>query len=101
MFRREDPDSEVYGPIVVGDNVFIGLRALILPSVTIGDNVIIGAGAVVTRDIPPNSVAVGVPARVVGSVAEYTARSKAKALPLHRIKGKAKVRRLMEAFPNI
>ena len=52
-------------PIKIGDNVEIGSNATVIPGVTIGDNVTIGAGAVVTEDIPPNSVAVGVPAKVV------------------------------------
>lgn len=52
-------------PVCIGDNVYIGYGAIILPGVTIGDNCIIGAGAVVTRDIPEWSVAVGNPARVI------------------------------------
>ena len=42
-----------------------------MPGVTIGDNVVIGAGAIVVRDIPDNSVAVGVPAKVIESIDEY------------------------------
>lgn len=52
-------------PIIIGNNVWVGAKATILPGVTIGDNAVIGAHAVVTRDIPPNSVAVGIPARVI------------------------------------
>lgn len=52
-------------PITIGSNVWIGGGATICPDVTIGTNVVIGAGAVVTKDIPDNSVAVGVPARVI------------------------------------
>ncbi|HBI10822.1 MAG TPA: maltose O-acetyltransferase [Franconibacter pulveris] len=55
-----------YGkPVTIGDNVWIGGRAIINPGVTIGHNVVIGSGAVVTQDIPDNSVAVGNPARVI------------------------------------
>lgn len=57
--------------IKIGDNVYIGQNALIMPGVTIGSNVIIGAGAVVTRNIPDNVVAVGVPATVKKSIDEY------------------------------
>ena len=53
------------GRIRIGKNAWIGARVSILPGVTIGENVIVGTGAVVTRDIPDNCVAVGVPARVV------------------------------------
>ena len=52
-------------PVVIGNDVWIGGRVIILPGVTIGDGCIIGAGAIVTRDVPSYSVAVGVPAKVV------------------------------------
>lgn len=52
-------------PITIEDNVWIGGGAIILPGVTIGNGAVIGAGAVVTKDIPANSIAVGNPARVI------------------------------------
>ena len=52
-------------PIVLGKNVWVGSNATILQGVTIGDNSVIGAGAVVTHDIPANTVAAGVPAKVI------------------------------------
>lgn len=52
-------------PVTIGNDVWIGSRVTIMPGVTIGDGCIIGAGAVVTKDIPPYSVAVGVPAKVI------------------------------------
>lgn len=54
--------------VVIGKNVWIGAHATILPGVTIGDNSVIGAGAVVSKDIPANCIAVGVPARVVKQI---------------------------------
>jgi len=54
------------GDVIVGADVWIGARAIILPGVTIGDGAIIGAGALVRNDIPAFGIAVGVPARVVG-----------------------------------
>ena len=51
-------------PIVIEDNVWIGGRAVVLPNVTIGRNAVVGAGAVVTRDVPSNTVVVGNPATV-------------------------------------
>jgi len=52
-------------PIRIGSGVWIGGGAIVLPGVTIGDGCVIGAGSVVTRDLPPFSLAVGNPARVV------------------------------------
>ncbi len=53
--------------IYIGDNVWVGQGVYIMPGVHIGDNSIIGAKAVVTKDIPADSIAVGIPARVVKS----------------------------------
>ena len=52
-------------PVSIGDNVWIGANTTVTKGVTIGDNAVIGANTVVTRDIPANTVAVGVPARVI------------------------------------
>lgn len=52
-------------PVTIGNNVWIGGGAIILPGVTIGDNVVIGAGSVVTKDIPDNTIAYGNPCRVI------------------------------------
>lgn len=52
-------------PVIIGNNVWIGGGAILLPGVHIGDNVVIGAGSVVTKDIPSNTVACGSPCRVV------------------------------------
>jgi maltose O-acetyltransferase len=59
---------EAASPIVIGDNVWLGGGVIVLPGVTIGDNTVVGAGAVVTKDLPPNVVAVGSPARVIREV---------------------------------
>lgn len=61
---------EIAKPITVGNNVWIGAGSTVLAGVTIGDNAVIGAGSVVTRDIPANVVAVGVPCRVVREITE-------------------------------
>ena len=57
--------------VKIGNNVWIGAGAIILPGVTIGDNTVIGAGSVVTRDIPANVVAVGNPCKVLREIGEY------------------------------
>lgn len=67
----QNKETVIYGKIVIGKNCFIGCRVTILPGVTIGDNVIIGAGSVVTQDIPSNSVACGVPCKVIRTLEAY------------------------------
>ena len=52
-------------PVVIGDNVWIGRRAMVMPGVTIGAGTVVGAGSIVTRDLEPGVLAVGAPARVV------------------------------------
>lgn len=71
IFTNEIPSLQSFGRIVIEDNCFIGLRAIIMPGVRIGRNSVVGAGAVVTKDVPPNSVVVGCPAKVLFSTAEY------------------------------
>ena len=57
-----------YGKVKIGNNVFIGVKSVIMPGVTIGDNVIIGAMSLVTKDIPSDVVAYGQPAKVIKSI---------------------------------
>ena len=61
---------EIARPITVGSNVWIGAGTTVLAGVTIGDNSVIGAGSVVSRSIPGNVVAVGVPCRVMREISE-------------------------------
>ena len=59
-------------PVVIGDRVWVGTRAIILKGVSIGDGAVVAAGAVVTRDVPPGAIVAGIPARVVGSADGWT-----------------------------
>lgn len=59
------------GCIEVMDNVFIGCNSTILSNIKIGPNALIAAGSVVTKDVPPNTVVAGVPAKVIGTFEEY------------------------------
>lgn len=68
---EQDRNIDIFGTIKVGNNVHIATNVTIMPNVTIGNNVIVGCGAIVTHDIPDNSIAVGIPARVIESVDEY------------------------------
>lgn len=58
-------------PVTIGDNVWIGAGSIILPGVHIGENTVIGAGSIVTKDIPANVVALGIPCRVVREINEH------------------------------
>ncbi len=55
-------------PVKIGKYVWIGANVVILPGVEIGDNAVIGAGAIITKNIPANSVAVGNPAKVIKKI---------------------------------
>lgn len=72
-------DGEIVGNIgkvTIGNNVFIGMGAIITKGVNIGHNVIIGAGSVVTHDCEPNSVYAGVPAKKIMTIEEYQNKRK-------------------------
>lgn len=64
-------NADIFGTIKIGNNVHLGLNVIVMPGVTIGDNCIIGCGAVVTKDIPDNSIVGGVPAKTIKSIDEY------------------------------
>lgn len=98
LYRHMIPDLEITKPIVIGDNVYIGNNVILLPGITIGNNVVIGAGAVVTRSIPDNSVAVGVPARVIKTADEYLEKLKRESLHLGHLKGQEKDKALMKYY---
>jgi acetyltransferase-like isoleucine patch superfamily enzyme len=98
ILRKEIPDLEWTAPISVGNDVYLGLRALILPGVTIGNRCIIAAASVVTRDVPDNSVVGGVPARRISSVDEYMEKMKAKSLGLGHLSGAEKAIQLKKHF---
>ncbi len=54
-------------PVVIGDRVWVGTRAVVLKGVTIGDGAVVAAGAVVSKDVPAGAVVAGIPARQVGT----------------------------------
>ena len=63
-------DDEYGKPINIGNNVWMGCNVVVCPGVTIGDNSVIGAGSVVTRNIPPNHLAFGVPAKPIREITD-------------------------------
>ncbi len=90
LFRNKEPDLEITKPIIIGDNVYIGTRALIMPGVTIGNNCIVAAGSIVTKDIPNNSLVAGVPARIIKTSEEYFKKAQMESLKLGHLNGKEK-----------
>ena len=68
--KRRNAGLEYARPITIGNNVWIGAGVNVMPGVRIGSNSVIGAGSVVTRDVPANVVAAGVPCRVIKSIAD-------------------------------
>jgi acetyltransferase-like isoleucine patch superfamily enzyme len=98
IFRKDNPDIDVIAPITVGNNVFIGLRAIIMPGVTIGDDCVIGCGAVVTRDVEPGTVVVGVPARPISNVQDYFKKIDEKAVRIRSLPAQEKREMLEDRF---
>lgn len=91
-------DLDLFGRIRIGNNVFIGNNAIILPGVDIGDDVIVAAGAVVSRRVPSDSVMAGVPARRIGSVADYRARRLPECVVTRGLRGPARARAIRAMF---
>ncbi|SEI92521.1 transferase hexapeptide (six repeat-containing protein) [Bhargavaea ginsengi] len=71
VLRDKHPKIDVFGRIMIQDNCFIGINSIIMPNVKIGRNSIVAAGSVVTRDVPPNSIVAGVPAKVIKNISDY------------------------------
>lgn len=68
VFRKEFPDLDTFGKVIIKNNVYIGNNTLIMPGVTIGNNVIVGAGSVVTKSVPDNAVVAGNPAKIISDL---------------------------------
>lgn len=76
VVRHIDPTFDAFGKVVIGDYVYIGAEALIMPGVTIGDHALIAAGSVVTKSVPSGIVVAGNPARPICTIEEFYARNK-------------------------
>jgi acetyltransferase-like isoleucine patch superfamily enzyme len=68
LWLKDFGEAEIEAPISIGDDVWIGPYSIIMKGVTIGNNCVIGAGSVIRRDVPPDSLIFGNPARVSGKV---------------------------------
>ncbi len=74
--RVIDPTFDCFGKVKIGNNVYIGNNALVMPGVTIGNNVLVAAGSIVTHSVPDNVVIGGNPARIICSFDDYYANSR-------------------------
>ena len=100
IFRDEFPGINVFGKIKIGDNTFIGHGCIIMPGVTIGENVVVGAGSIITKNISSNSVAVGIPARVIKETKEYKKGVLKKAIFLKSSNPEVRKREILKFLKN-
>lgn len=97
-FRKDIPDLDITKRITVGNNVFIGLGALVLPGVTIGNDCIVGAYSVVTEDVPSGTVVGGNPAKIIKRTSEYLQKAQENSIHIGHLTGKEKVKKYKEIF---
>lgn len=71
VIRKEIPSFDTFGKVVIGNWVYIGSGAQIMPGVIIEDNVLVAAGSIVTKSIPKGSIVAGNPARIIGNIGDY------------------------------
>jgi len=103
VFRDQPKYKEVikYGRITIHDNCFIGKGATLLAGISIGPNAVVAAGSLVNRDVPPNSVVGGVPARVLKTVEAYADGCLAATPPYDREAYRTdKVAELLRLYPR-
>ena len=101
QFRGVHPDIDVFEPIIIGDNVFVGAHSVLLPGTTIGDNCIIGAGCVLRGKFAPHTLIAGNPARPVGTAEGYWERLKSKTVPTFHLKPEEKRAYLLKHFAAV
>ncbi|XMB72267.1 acyltransferase [Mycoplasmatota bacterium WC30] len=92
VFRTQGKlvDGDVFGRIVLGDNIFVGNNVCFLPGITIGNNCVIGTGSIVTKSFPSNVVIAGIPAKIVKTLDEYYSKINSKAIPTKGMSPKEK-----------
>jgi acetyltransferase-like isoleucine patch superfamily enzyme len=100
MIRHKHPGIQVFGRIRIGSRSFIGHDAILLPGTEIGQDCIIGAGAVVSGNIPDDSLVIGNPAKIIGKSADVLAKleTSPNRLDLYDVSAKERRKRLEEHF---
>lgn len=98
LFLKDHPGIDSFAPITVGNNVFIGMNATIMPGVTIGNDCMVAAGAVVVRDVPDRSIVGGVPAKVIGTVEGYWAKVEKNVVQIQHLDPQERRRFLVETY---
>lgn len=98
ILRKDHPTLEWTAPIEIGDDVYIGIRSIILPGVSIGNRCIIGAGSIVTRSIPDGCVYAGVPASFICTTDAYLERMKEKSLGFGHMPAAQKAEAIREYY---
>lgn len=91
---------DLFGKIIIGNNVFVGFNAIILPGTIIGDNVIVGAGSIVRGKLEPNSVYAGVPIKYICSIQEYKDKHFENFMYTKSLSSTAKKEQLLKKFEN-
>lgn len=66
--KRIDEQGVSTAPVILGDDIWIGANAVVLPGVSIGNHSVVAAGAVVTKDVPPHSLVAGIPAKIIRQI---------------------------------
>jgi acetyltransferase-like isoleucine patch superfamily enzyme len=94
-------NSDYIAPIMVGNNVHIGHKSIIMPGVTIGNNCVVACGAVVTKDVPSNSIVGGCPARVIETLEEYEEKARKKSIQTKCLNRSEKRKVLLNLYSDL
>lgn len=97
--RWKEPNFDVFGKVIIGDWVYIGMFSQIMPGVTIGEGALVAAGSVVTKSVPPHTVVGGNPARVICTTEEYLERNRKFDVGTKQM-GKERKRKLLMSLPE-
>lgn len=95
VLRDKDPNLNVFGKIVIKDNCFIGINSILMPNIVIGPNAVVGAGAVVTKNVAPNTVVAGVPAKEIMTLDQYRLKARDKGLAISTRDAQKKKREIL------